>query len=157
MFFQVLLLILPNKYIVIPDLLENGFLPEGIYETTFEEINKRFGFSNRRNRLLTGMKELIDICKQLGCDVFYLDGSFVSKKVIPSDYDACWDTTSIHRESVLKAASESILVALEEEYGGEIYYAQTKSFRNASITILEYFQLCKENPTIKKGILKINL
>ncbi|KAA6345245.1 hypothetical protein EZS27_007175 [termite gut metagenome] len=155
--FQVLLLILPNKYIVIPDFLDNGFLPEGIYETTFEEIKERLGFSNRRNRLLIGMKELMDVCKQLRCNVFYLDGSFVSEKLRPSDYDACWDTTSIHRELVLKAASESILAALEEEYGGEIYYARDKSFRNPSITILEDFQLCKENPAIKKGILKINL
>ena len=78
---------------MIPEFNEDGYLPPGIYEASFEEVKNRFGFSRKRQKLLQGMSFLLEQCRILHCDILYLDGSFVTKKLNPSDYDACWDTS----------------------------------------------------------------
>lgn len=145
---------------MIPEFEPNGFLKEGIYETSFTEIEKRLGFSKKRQKLLAGMKNLIAYCKLLQCDILYIDGSFVSSKIYPSDYDACWDTTATDREAVLRAVEQSSLNSdsetQKEDFGGEIYPAFTKAPFNHGLTILDYFQTVKDRDE-KKGIIKLKL
>ena len=148
---------------MIPDFLDNGYLPEGIYEATFEEVAERFGKSKVRKKLLLGMREMVALCKQLGCDIYYLDGSFISNKISPSDYDACWDTTCSDRELVMNKVLYSILNSDSEtqknEFKGEIYPSFIKAPIVPNLTILDYFQTCKDadDSNMKKGIIKINL
>jgi len=144
---------------LIPNFLPNGFLPEGIHEATFAEVQQKLGFSRKREQLLNKMKYLIEICQLMGCDVIYLDGSFVSAKIAPNDYDACWDCTK-NKKQVMSKVCESYLNADSETqkdfFGGEIYPAFAKAPLNEDISILTYFQrvqFCNEH----KGIIKIRL
>lgn len=144
---------------MIPAFNEEGCLPPGIYEASFEEVKDRFGFSRKRQTLLQGMVVLLNQCRLLRCDVLYLDGSFVTAKLSPADYDACWDTTCEDREGVLNKAADSLLNSDSETqkdyFGGEIYPAFSRAPLLPQLTICEYFQTTKEGG--KKGIIKIKL
>lgn len=146
---------------MIPEFLDNGYLPEGIYEASFEEVKEKFGFSKKRKMLLVKMAGLIMACKLAGCNIFYLDGSFTGNiKSEPRDYDACWDTTNENRKSVLNNVFQSQLCSDSETqkyiFGGEIYPAFDKAPMAKELTILDYFQQVR-NETFKKGIIKIML
>lgn len=145
---------------MIPEFQQNGFLEEGIYETSFSEMEEKLGFSRKRRKLLSAMKTLITYCKYLQCDVLYIDGSFVSTKISPADYDACWDTTATDKEPIMNAVEQSSLnsdsESQKEEFGGEIYPAFVKAPLNHGMTILEYFQTIKDGEG-KKGIIKLKL
>lgn len=144
---------------MIPAFNEEGCLPAGIYEASFEEVKARLGFSKRRQALLQGMAALLSQCRLLQCDVLYLDGSFVTAKVNPGDYDACWDTTCEDRDGVLNKAADSLLNSDSEtqkdHFGGEIHPAFSKAPLLPRLTIREYFQTTKEGG--RKGIIMIKL
>ena len=48
------------------------------------------GFTPRRVKLLAGLKEAISLLRIAGCHTVYVDGSFVTRKSEPGDFDACW-------------------------------------------------------------------
>ena len=147
---------------MIPEFLENGYLPEGIYDASIEEVAERFVFSGKRRQLLNGLMELIAVCISSKINIIYLDGSFISKKLRPVDYDACYDTDHPDRLSILKdvnsTALESDSEIQKQSFGGEIHYANANMAHiKGSPTILEWFQTCKEDETLKKGIIRIIL
>lgn len=149
---------------MIPDFLENGYLPEGIYDATIEEVIERFKYSNKRGKLIKGLLELIPLCISLRINILYLDGSFISeRKLNPNDYDACYDTNHPDKEAVLSKVVGSPLDSDSETqkrwFGGEIHYASTKLLHKpGSPTVLEWFRNCKEDDgKTKKGIIKLTL
>lgn len=73
------------------DFLDNGYLTPGVHNMTWVDFYHQFSFSPKRKTLLEGLERAIDILKQCGCTVIYIDGSFVTCKLEPNDYDACWD------------------------------------------------------------------
>lgn len=56
----------------------------------------RYGYSTHRHRLLTSLKDALDVLSTLGCKAFYLDGSFVTEKQNPGDYDGCWEAEGVN-------------------------------------------------------------
>ena len=75
---------------MIPGFDSSGKLPPGIHAASWEQIVARLGFSARRKQLLQGLREALRLLKAAGCRLVYLDGSFVTGKPEPGDYDACW-------------------------------------------------------------------
>jgi len=41
--------------------------------------------------MFLGFKNGIEALRKAGCHKIFLDGSFVTEKPIPGDFDACWD------------------------------------------------------------------
>ena len=75
---------------MIPNLNEYGLLPEGIHKATIEEIEHKFGSgSAKRKELFIGFQELIQLLYKHKRSIksFLLDGSFVTDKESPGDYD----------------------------------------------------------------------
>lgn len=76
---------------MIPDFeVPSGNLPPGIHWATWDEITARYGLNETRRRQLQGLKAAIDELKRCGCKTLLLDGSFVTDKAEPGDYDALW-------------------------------------------------------------------
>lgn len=73
----------------------DGTLPSGIHWATWSEIEARFGTSPHRRRLLGGLLRAASALKDAGCRAIYLDGSFVTDKEIPNDFDGCWDALGV--------------------------------------------------------------
>jgi hypothetical protein len=75
---------------MIPPFEPNGKLPPGIHWATWTEIAERFGWNPHRRELLAGLRRAVDMLGAAGCTTLYLDGSFVTSRAHPNDYDACW-------------------------------------------------------------------
>ena len=75
--------------------LDTGNLPPGIHEAPWHEIVERFGHTAHRRILLAGLRRALDLLRRFGCRRFYLDGSFVTAKEVPGDWDGCWEVEGV--------------------------------------------------------------
>ena len=85
---------------MIPDFRRNGHLPPGIHWATWDELKERYGTNSWRQRLLTGLGAVLENLKAAGCRTIYVDGSFVTSKELPNDYDACWEEAGVDPEAL---------------------------------------------------------
>lgn len=75
---------------MIPKLNNNGYLPRGTHKATLREIKQRFGTSSsKRKELFRGFQNLVQLLRKHKTDIktFLLNGSFVTAKESPGDYD----------------------------------------------------------------------
>lgn len=142
---------------MLPAFDELGNLPAGIHVGTWDELVARYGTSPARLSLLAGLKQALDSLRAAGCQRVYIDGSFVTEKSEPRDFDGCWEASGVdpalidpvlldfsHRRSAQKA-----------KYGGELFPAGL-SAEPAGTRFLDYFQ--QDKTTGKpKGIVALDL
>ena len=143
--------------VMIPKFDSNGNLPPGIHSATWDEFAKRFGTTPYRMRLLKGLKKAIDSLRLAGCKSVYIDGSFVTKKEIPADFDGCWDLNGVNitlLDPVL-LDFDSGRLAQNAKYGGEIFPAQFTE-NGSGKTFLEFFETDKKTGG-PKGIVFLDL
>lgn len=141
---------------VIPQFNSDGNLPPGVYWAKWEEFATRFGTTPHRQQLLRGLKFAIDSLSKAGCKVIYIDGSFVTKKENPNDFDGCWDIKGVDPEIL-----DPILLDLNDKrekqkakYQGELFPASYIA-NGAGKNFLEFFQIDRKGKP--KGIVAINL
>jgi len=145
---------------MIPEFDSNGNLPVGIHWTTWQEFANRFGKTVHRQRLLKGLRMAVDVLAIAGCRTFYVDGSFVTSKQIPGDFDACWDASGVDID--LLNMIEPLLLprtiggkwSLKGKYSGDIYPNIVEL--NSGKTFLAFFQIDKETGN-QKGIIALDL
>jgi hypothetical protein len=80
---------------MIPEFDTDGNLPPGIHLSSWDLFVARFGITDHRRRLLSGLKRALDSLKHAGCRSAFIGGSFVTEKEEPEDYDACWDPVGV--------------------------------------------------------------
>jgi hypothetical protein len=85
---------------MIPAWSSNGDLPSGVHFSTWAEVQKRLAFNPRRERLMAGFREACELLRKAGCRLVYLDGSFVTTKQHPGDFDACWDIHHVDEDAL---------------------------------------------------------
>ncbi len=127
---------------MIPAFTVDGRLPPGIYEATWQEFVDRYGITSHRLNLIAGLKSLVDHLADVGCRAIYVDGSFVTDKEIPGDYDACWDATGVKSESLdqtLLNFSDQGKEDMEKKYLGDIRVSEFSPAESDG-TYLEFFQ-----------------
>jgi hypothetical protein len=136
--------------------LATGNLPPGIYEATWEEVARVFGSNSERRRLLEGLLRALQALRAAGCGRAYVDGSFVTRKDIPGDYDACWEPDGVDSSRL-----DPVLLdfgpgraAQKAKYYGELFVSSTTA--SAGSTFLDFFQRDKATGD-PKGIVAIDL
>lgn len=87
---------------MIPDLVTlNGspwkVLPPGIHQATVEEVKAMYAASRYRRQLFDGLVIGLSRLNAAGCQRVYVDGSFVTSKPRPGDFDACWDPSGVNQ------------------------------------------------------------
>jgi hypothetical protein len=85
---------------VIPEFDAIGNLPAGEHRATWQELRDRYGYTPRRRHLLGGLLHALQLLRAAGCTRAYVDGSFVTAKEEPGDFDACWDAQGVDFELV---------------------------------------------------------
>lgn len=116
-----------------------------------------FGFSSRRRELLEGLRRAIKEQRRAGCAAVCLDGSFVTTKQEPGDYDACWDIEGVDAgilDPVLLDFSNA-RAAQKRKYQGEFFPAQMPEGASGKLFV-EFFQVDKETG-LPKGIVAMRL
>ena len=131
-------------------------LPPGVHEASLSEVERRFGTSDRRRELLDGIRRGCEELRAAGCTVVYLDGSYVTDKPVPGDFDLCWDPTDVDAEKI-----DPVLLDFSDrrkrqklKYGGEFFPSSARA--DGSRTFVDFFQIDKHTGK-QKGLLRIRL
>ena len=76
-----------------------------------------------RRLLAGGARRAAENLKASGCRILYLDGSYVTDKGRPSDFDGCWDTTGVSGESLgpVLLSFGNRRAAQKAKYHGELF------------------------------------
>lgn len=130
-------------------------LPPGIYDSTLTEVFKRYAINARREALFHGMKRALDNLFKSGCSQVYLDGSYVTAKPLPNDYEICWDPRFVNPyvlDPVFLDFSNGTHPQ-KRKYLGEFFPA-TSIEGNSMRPFLNFFQTDKETGKAK-GIIRL--
>lgn len=86
-----------NNIIVtaIPPFNNYGCLPPGIHVATMEAIRKRFAYNPKRKQLFFRFQSVVAMLASSDCPEVFLNGSFITSKEEPNDYDMCWEPCGI--------------------------------------------------------------
>ena len=142
---------------MIPEWSTNGDLPPGVHFATWQELEDRFSFNPRRHRLLAGFRQACKELQKAGCRLVYLDGSFVTRKEHPGDFDACWDIQNVddaRLDPVFWDFSRG-RAAQKQRFLGELFPAQLPEGATGR-AFVDFFQVNRMSGE-PKGILAIRL
>lgn len=135
----------------IPEFNTSGNLPSGVHWTKWEVFIKRYGYSSHRIKLISGLKLGISNLKDVGCKVIYIDGSFITSKERPNDFDVCYEESDIN-SSLLKVKYPELIdfknkrKSQKDKYFGEFF----------PMDLFDFFQRDKITNELK-GIIGIKL
>ena len=142
---------------MIPPFDDSGNLPPGVHEATWDEFADRFGITPQRRALLAGLYSALQVLQSAGCRTVYIDGSFVTNKLVPNDFDACWDIEGVNPDQLdpVLLTFDDRRAAQKAKYLGELFPAQLTEGGSGG-SFLAFFQVDKEtgNP---KGIVALDL
>ena len=142
---------------MIPPFDREGRLPPGIHPASWSEVVQRFGTSDRRNWLLTGLLSASQALRSAGCSTVYLNGSFVTAKERPDDFDGCWEASGVgaHLLDPVLLDFRAGRWSQKVKYYGELFPAlgvETSSGKS----FLDFFQSDRDTGSAK-GIVSIDL
>ena len=142
---------------MIPQFDADGLLPPGIHWATWDEVTATFGNTPWRRRLLDGLKMAIDSLRRAGCRTLYIDGSFVTSKEVPNDFDACWEEEGVSPELLdpVLLQFDAGRAAQKARYLGELFPASVGATVEG-MSFLEFFQTDRETGG-SKGIIAVGL
>lgn len=131
-------------------------LPPGVHDATMGEIAERFAANSQRRRLFAGLEKGIEVLRNAGCKTVYLDGSFITGKPEPEDFDACWVTTGVDdtRLDPVLLDFDNKRQKQKKKFGGEFF--PSGALTDGQHTFVEFFQ--RDTYTDEaKGIIRIEL
>lgn len=118
-----------------------------------------FGTNRLREKLLDGLYRAAQALKTAGCQTLYVDGSFVTIKDLPGDFDGCWDPVGViaaKLDPVLLDFSNGRL-AQKVKYNGELFISSLRAeLQPPHRTFLDFFQ-CDKQTGMPKGIIALDL
>jgi hypothetical protein len=134
-----------------------GYLPQGVHIMTLSQFRQVFTWNSRRKFLFAGLDRAISSLRAAGCRTVLVDGSFVSAKDQPGDWDAAFDPVG-----VIAPLLDPILIkhddgrrAMRAKYLGDMFpWSATASSATGAI-YRQFFQTDRDGQ--EKGIVEINL
>lgn len=142
---------------MIPPFDPRGNLPPGVHAARWAEFAGHFGDTDRRRRLLSGLAAALRNLRDAGCSLAYVDGSFVTAKPEPGDFDACWGVNGVIPEMLDPALLDFSdgRAAQKARFGGELFPAELPEGMSGR-TFLEFFQTDRDTGR-PKGIVALDL
>jgi hypothetical protein len=123
---------------------------------TWHELVSRFGYTEHRHKQLEGLRSALETLLETGCKRVYIDGSFVTAKVEPGDFDGCWEVNGVDPDKLDPVLLEfsNQRAAQKAKYCGEFFLADA-SADPAGTRFIEFFQHDKDGNA--KGIIALDL
>lgn len=142
--------------VAIPAFDDTGQLPPGTHAARWDEVVARYGGDERRRALLDGLERLLALLAAVGCRRVWLNGSFVSSKVAPGDFDLAWDLGGVDLEALRRRdlALDPLVpgrMTQLRRYGGECF-AVSEPVTSGVVATFRHDRLGRE-----KGIVLIAL
>ena len=138
--------------------VSTGLLSPGVHwATDLGELYSKFATNPHRKRLLDGFLEGAYLLKFAGCCHLYLDGRFVTTKVCPGDFDACWDTDGVDLRLLDPVFMDfsNFRACQRARFCGEFFPTKATA-KSPWTTFFEFFQTDKETGS-PKGIVGLQL
>jgi len=139
---------------VIPKPTDTGLLPPGIHDASIEEVADRYTYNEKRARLFAGLIEVVAILRGCNCPELFLNGSFITSKQEPGDYDLCYEPTGViptpEFYEFLKNRDTT-----KERYLGDIFVRMPQP--PFYYDHVEHWQTDTREDDVEKGILRIRL
>ncbi len=132
-----------------------GYLPPGIHKMDFEHLARRFGWNDWRRFLLGGVERA---CAELGsvdCRGIFVDGSFVTAKDVPQDWDGAYDPHQVRfdRLDPIMLRYDDGRRAMNAKYLGDIFPWNAKTGDGGAY--LDFFTTDRDG--VGKGVVLIEL
>ncbi len=107
---------------MIPDLTSEGVLPPGVHDATVGEVRRRFGTGTQaRRQLMKGLSAVIARARRARARDLYLNGSFVTSKKEPVD----WDAVLVFPVGCNTGSADAIVLAdrdrIRRDYDGDLF------------------------------------
>jgi hypothetical protein len=140
---------------MIPD-FQGGALPPGVHQASWWEVEERLGWNARRQSLLVGLRSLLEELARAGCSRVWLDGSFVTDKSNPGDFDLVWDPEGVDLSKLDQAVQDldPPREAQQRKYRGDILPNVIE--RGSGTPFLEFFQQDPVTGQVR-GIIELQL
>jgi uncharacterized protein DUF6932 len=135
---------------------DGGVLPPGIHQASWREVEERLGWNATRQKLLLGLKALLEELARAGCSRVWLDGSFVTDKLDPGDFDLVWDPNGVdlgELDQVLQDLDPP-REAQKWRYGGDVLPNVVE--KGSGMPFLEFFQQDSVTGQVR-GIVELRL
>lgn len=134
---------------------ETGRLPPGEHRADWYDVVERFGWNEHRRRLIDGLADAVSSLSAAGCQRVWLNGSFVTSKDEPSDFDACWDQTNVDPDKLDPVFFDFSggRRAQKVRFGGELFPNVTE--QGSGLVFSDFFQTDRD--TGRKGIVVLDL
>jgi hypothetical protein len=142
------------EFIYTPKLLW-PILPPGIWPATMEEIEGRFAVNPKRLMQFHGLKRALSNLFEAGCTQVYLDGSYITAKPLPNDYEVCWRAEYVDPDKLDYVFFDSTMNQYNQKkkYLGE-FFPDFRTESRSGMPFLDFFQHDKVTG-VKKGIISI--
>ena len=145
---------------MIPDFVDIGasapwpVLPPGIHDASLKEVEARFATTPHRAWLFGGFLRVVEELRRAGCGTVFLDGSFITAKPHPGDFDGLWDLNGVDPKGLDPVLFEfdNKRAAQKSKYFGEMFLMQLPHQPG----LLPFFQKEKYSDA-PKGIVRITL
>lgn len=142
---------------MIPQLVSLGpavpwpVLPPGIHWASLDEVKRHFANNSARERLFGGFERVVSALRYANCQTIYLDGSFVTGKPNPSDFDGCWEPAGVDvsRLDPVLLKFNHPRTEQKSKYFGEMFISTAPAAPGK--VFLDFFQQ-EKNSGLPKGI-----
>lgn len=130
-------------------------LPPGIWDATLKDVKERFVYNERRSDLYNGLLLGVENLFNAGCPQLFLDGSYVTGKPQPNDYEICWDSRFVNPDILdpIFLQFNNGTIDQKIKYKGEFFPALWIE-ANSGKPFIEFFQIDKYSAQ-PKGIIRI--
>ena len=135
----------------------HGYLPDGLHPMSLAEVAAAFTWNARRQWLNLGLVRAAKALRAAGCRTIILDGSFVTSKEEPSDYDAAFDPVGVDGDlldPVLLRHSDRRM-AMNAKYLGDIFPWGATACSKTGSTFRDFFRTDRSG--VPKGVVEIRL
>lgn len=134
-----------------------NILPPGIHSYSLQEFELVFVTNPTRRKQYYGLLQALSLLQYADCQTVYIDGSYVTEKPDPGDYDACWDPTGVDIKELdpIFLDFDNFRANQKKAFEGEFFPATAKA-DNKGHNFIDFFQIEKFTGS-KKGIIKIDL
>lgn len=132
-----------------------GYLPEGLHNAKWLEFKEKFGFSFKRQKILSGILSFGRLIKLAGGKKIYIDGSFVTNKKIPKDWDGCYCMCGLNMSIANKLMQNTNREKIKREYLGDVF-AEDCIEASCGLPFIDFFQRIRGTDK-KKGIIILDL
>ena len=132
-----------------------GNLPPGVHDATWDELLAAFASNAHRARPADGLRRALEDLRAAGCTRVYIDGSFITAKESPGDFDGCWELAGVDPDLLHPVLLDFTngRAAQKARYAGELFVADSPA-DPAGTTFIEFFQTDRDGHP--KGVLALD-